>query len=205
MNAPNSPEPKSSSLRVLIVEDDTLVSVGLKSQLEAIGHSVVGRAADAAEARTLFATLPADLVLLDIRLKEADGLELAREFRQLRHVPMIIVSAYGEPQLIARATEAGVFGYLIKPVSPQSLQAQIEVAVGRFHESEKLRQENEALTTTLETRKLVERAKGIFMKRLHLDEQEAHRRLQQESQKRRVPLAELAKKIIESEELLGGS
>jgi response regulator NasT len=198
------PDRQGRPLRVLIVEDETIVSVGLKAQLESLGHVPVGRAADAAEARTLFTETQPDLVLLDIRLKETDGVELAREFMQIRHVPMIIVSAYGEPDLIARATDAGVFGYLIKPVSSQSLQAQIEVAVHRFREAEKLRQDNQSLTATLETRKLVERAKGVFMKRLHLDEQEAHRRLQQESQKRRIPLVDLAKKILESEELLGG-
>ncbi len=117
---------------------------------------------------------------------------------------MIILSAYSDRELVARAGAAGVFGYLIKPVSAESLQAQVEVAVRRFAEHEQLLRENQELAQTLETRKLVERAKGIFMRRLGLEEPEAHRRLQQESQKRRISLADLAKKIIESEELLGG-
>ena len=98
-----------------------------------------------------------------------------------------------------------MFGYLIKPVSVDGLKAQIEVAVRRFQEQEKVRQEKDELAQTLETRKLVERAKGVFMRRLNLDEAEAHKRLQQESQKRRMSIGDLAKKIIESEELLGGT
>jgi response regulator NasT len=117
---------------------------------------------------------------------------------------MIIISAYSDKELIERAGAAGVFGYLIKPANAEALQAQMEVAVRRFEEQERLAAEKRELEETLQSRKLVERAKGIFMKRLGLDEPEAHRRLQQESQKRRIGIAELAKRVIESEEMLGG-
>jgi len=189
------------SLRVLIVEDETLVGMGLKSQLEQLGHRPSGQAANGDEARLMFRERNPDLVLMDIKLGKTDGLELARELLAERRLPMIIVSAYSDSELVLRASNAGVYGYLIKPVSTEALRAQIEVALGRFEEAQKLRTEILAMAQTMETRKLVERAKGIFMKRLHLDEQEAHRRLQKESQKRRIGLAELAKKIIESEEL----
>jgi response regulator NasT len=141
---------------------------------------------------------------MDIRLDGADGIDLAAELLKERRCPMVILSAYSEQQLIQRAGAAGVFGYLIKPVAIESLAAQIEVALRRFEEQEQVRQQKDDLAATLETRKLVERAKGIFMRRLNLDEPEAHKRLQHESQKRRMSLGELAKKIIESEELLGG-
>jgi response regulator NasT len=190
-------------LRVLIVEDDTLVGMGLQSQLQTLGHTVVGRAGNAAEAQALFKQHGPDLVLMDIRLDSTDGIALATQLMQERRTAMIIVSAYSDPQLIARASEAGVFGYLIKPVSSESLAAQIEVAVRRFEEHEKLRIEKDTLAENLETRKLVERAKGILMKRLGLSEDVAHRRLQQESQKRRIRIAEMARKVIESEEVLG--
>lgn len=194
----------SSALRVLIVEDDTLVGMGLESQVQRLGHQLVGRAARSSEARDLFQRHQPDLVLMDIKLCEGDGLELAEELLAQRRVPMIIVSAYSDPQLIRRAGDVGVFGYLVKPVTQESLAAQIEVAVRRFEESRQLLAEKEALSRTLELRKLTERAKGILMKRLNLSEAEAHRRLQHESQKRRMSLVDLAKKIIESEELLGG-
>jgi len=190
--------------KVLIVEDNTLVGMGLRSQLERLGYVVVGQAATAREAEELYRDHQPDLVLMDIRLDGDDGIELAGQLLKVRRCPMIIVSAYSDAELIARASAAGVFGYLIKPVSAESLQAQIAVASQRFAEHLQLLHEKEQLTQTLETRKLVERAKGVFMKRLNLDEPEAHRRLQVESQKRRISLAELAKKIIESEELLGG-
>jgi two-component system, response regulator PdtaR len=192
------------SFKILIVEDETLVGMGLQDQLTRMGHQVVGQAASAAEALDLFRRQQPDVVLIDIRLNGGDGIELAKECLNVRRVPMIVISAYSDPELIRRAGEAGVFGYLVKPVEQGQLAAQLEVAVRRFRENEQLRLEKEQLATSLETRKLVERAKGIFMRRLHLDEPEAHKRLQQESQKRRISLADLAKKIIESEELLGG-
>jgi response regulator NasT len=188
----------------MIVEDETLVAMGLQDQLARLGHEVIAQAGSAAEALEQFTERQPDLVLLDVRLNGGDGIELAGACLKVRRAPMIVISAYSDAELIRRAGEAGVFGYLIKPVEQGQLAAQVEVAVQRFREGEQLRAEKEQLITSLETRKLVERAKGIFMRRLQLDEPEAHKRLQQESQKRRVSLAELAKKIIESEELLGG-
>lgn len=190
--------------RVLIVEDDTLVGMGLRAQLEKLGHVVVGQAANSAEAQALYREQQPDLVLLDIRLDDIDGITLAGQLLAQRRRPMIILSAYGDRELVERASATGVFGYLIKPVTPEGLQAQMEVATRRFQQQEQLIEEKEALARTLETRKLVERAKGIFMKRMSLDEAEAHRRLQLESQKRRIGIADLARKVIESEELLGG-
>jgi two-component system, response regulator PdtaR len=189
--------------RALIVEDETLVGMGLRAQLEKLGYEVVGQAADAAEARQLYRQRRPDVVLMDIRLKGADGIALAAELLADRPCPMVVLSAYGDKELVDRACAAGVFGYLLKPATIESLQAQIEVAVQRFGQQQSLLKEKEALAQTLETRKLVERAKGIFMKRMSLDEAEAHRRLQQESQKRRLSIADLARRVIESEELLG--
>jgi two-component system, response regulator PdtaR len=191
-------------LRILIVEDESLVGMGLQDQLTRLGHSVVGQAKSAADALDQFRKLEPDLMLVDVRLDGGDGIDLARQCLQIRRVPIVVISAFSDTELLRRAGEAGVFGYLIKPVEQGQLAAQLEMSVQRFREAEQLRLEKEQLITSLETRKLVERAKGIFMRRLNLNEPEAHKRLQQESQKRRVSLAELAKKIIESEELLGG-
>jgi len=207
---PDSPAGASASaaagkkLRVMIVEDETLVGMGLRKDLERLGHSVVAHASNPEDARREYADEKPDLVFMDIRLDGADGIELAAELLKVRRCPMIILSAYSEQKLIERAGAAGVFGYLIKPASVEGLQAQIEVAFRRFQEQEGIRSEKDELALALETRKLVEKAKGIFMKRFGLEEPEAHKRLQQESQKRRIPIGELAKKIIESEELLGG-
>lgn len=191
-------------LKILIVEDEALVGIGLRDQLSRLGHEVIAQAASAAEGLQMFRDLAPDVLLLDVHLDGGDGIELARQCQKIRRVPMVVISAYTDPELIRRAAEAGVFGYLMKPVEQGQLAAQLEVAVQRFREGEQVRLEKEQLATTLETRKLVERAKGIFMRRLRLEEGEAHKRLQQESQKRRISLAELSRKIIESEELLGG-
>ena len=191
-------------MKILIVEDETLVGMGLQNQLVGLGHEVVGQAASEVEAQELFIKLEPDVVLTDIRLNGGDGITLARDLLRIRRLPMLVISAYSDPELVRRAGEAGVFGYLVKPVEQGQLAAQLEIAVRRFREHEQLRLEKEQLTQNLETRKLVERAKGILMRRLHMDEPDAHKRLQQESQKRRISLSDLAKKIIESEELLGG-
>jgi response regulator NasT len=116
----------------------------------------------------------------------------------------VIVSAYSDAELIARAVAAGVFGYLIKPVSKDALAAQVRVAIQRWQEHEQLVKDKQELAQTLETRKLVDRAKGILMKRLNLDEPAAHRWLQVESQKHRISMGNIASKLIESEKLLGG-
>jgi len=203
-NTPASPS--TPSRRVLIVEDETLVGLALRNNLERLGHVVVAQADDAQNAIELFRKHTPELVLVDIRLGSGgvDGIELASKLMAERRCPMIILSAYSDPELHARASAAGVFGYLVKPASPESLGAQIEVAFARFTELQDLADENTDLRQTLETRKLVERAKGILMKRLNLSEPEAHKRLQTESQKRRIGLAEISKTLIDSEDLLGG-
>lgn len=192
--------------RVLIVEDDTLVGMGIKAHLERLGHVVVGQAGTTDEAVAQFQANKPDLCLVDIRLDAGgDGIELAARLMKDRRCPMVIISAYSDMELIRRATDAGVFGYLVKPVSGESLAAQIEVSVRRFDEHEHLVAENAQLAENLATRKLVERAKAILMKRLNLSEPDAHKRLQQESQRRRIGMPEVAKKIIESDDLLGGN
>ena len=160
--------------------------MGLKSQLEKMGHIVVAQAADADQAEAFFREKQPDLVLTDIRLNSSDGLALAQRLLKIRPCPILVVSAYGDKELIGRATSVGVFGYLIKPVSDEALAAQIEVAVARCREHSVLVAEKQALTQSLEHRKLIDRAKGILMQRANLTEAEAHKRLQQESQKRRI-------------------
>lgn len=196
-------EAASTPRRALIVDDEAMVGMGLKTQLERFGHAVVGQAPTAEKAVELFDSCSPDLVLLDIRLSgEGDGIDLARTLLAKRRCPMIIVSAYSDPELIARAGQAGVYGYLIKPVTGEALAAQIEIAVRRFNDAEALRREKLELTQAMIDRKIVERAKGIYMKRLRLDEPSAHRRLQLEAQRRRITVVQFAQKIIESEELL---
>ncbi len=194
----------TEACRCLIVEDETLVALGLQAALGELGHSVIGQARDAAEAEIIFRARLPDLVLTDIRLGGMDGLDLASLLLKIRACPVIVVSAFSDKDLIERAGQAGVFGYLIKPVTSRALAAQIEIALARFREHFVLVAEKEALVANLENRKLVERAKGVLMKRSGLSEPDAHKKLQQESQKRRISVVDLARKIIESEEIIGG-
>jgi response regulator NasT len=184
---------------VLIVEDDTLVGMGLSAMLQRLGHEVVGQASTAAEARQMFHDRAPDLVLMDIRLDDADGIELTGQLLSERRCPIVIISAYSEPELIARAASIGVFGYILKPVTHEALKAQVAVAVRRFEELEQAKRDKQELALLLETRKLVERAKGILMKKLALDEETAHRRLQLEAQKRRITIGDAARRVIDTE------
>jgi response regulator NasT len=143
-------------------------------------------------------------VLVDIRLQDdKDGIDLAAEMLAKRRSAMIVVSAFSDPKLVERAASAGVFGYLIKPVSPETLAAQVEVAFHRYLDADRLQTENQSLAQALENRKVIEKAKGIFMKRFNLDEHDAHYRLQKESQKRRITMPEMAKIVIDSAAIMG--
>ena len=195
----NVKTPARGTRQVLIVEDDTLIGMGLASMLEGLGHHVVGQAATSAEAIDMFRDRAPDLVLMDIRLDDTDGIELTKMLLAERRCPVVIISAYSEPELISRAAAAGVFGYIVKPVTPGALKAQLAVAVRRFEELEQARRDKEELTQTLETRKLVERAKGILMRTFSLAEDTAHRRLQLEAQKRRISIGEAARRVIDSD------
>ena len=197
--------PTGPSYRTLIIENDSLVVFGLKGYLTQLGHIVVAQPATASEAETVFREEKIDLVFIDIRLDDCDGIELAGRLLKVRRCPIIVVSAYSEKELIDREAAVGVFGYIIKPVRLPALEAQIAIAINRFREQQQLQAEKDSLTQTLETRKLVEKAKGILMKRQNLSEADAHKKLQQESQTRRLSLSEIAQKIIEVESIMGGT
>jgi two-component system, response regulator PdtaR len=185
-----------STLRIMVVEDEGLVATGLRAQLKAIGHQVVGLARDGEEAVAMAAELAPDLILMDIRLPHLDGLEAARRILQQRRVPVIFISAYSEANLAQAASAIGGFGYLLKPVDRQDLLPAITVALGRFREAEALRQGVQDLEQALELRKRVEQAKGILMKRLQIAESTAMYRLRQRSRQTRKPLGEVVAEVI---------
>src|SRR5262245_18543462 len=138
-SSPRSSVSGTTARRVLIAEDETIVGMGLRAQVEKLGHAVAGQAADPTQAVTMFEQFSPDLVLMDIRLSESDGIELSGRLLARRRCPIVIISAYSDDALHTLAAAAGVFGYLIKPVSEKSLAAQIAVAVRRFSEAESLR------------------------------------------------------------------
>lgn len=189
-------------LRVLVVEDEGLVAAGLRGQLEDIGHQVVGLAKDGDEAVRLASKLQPDLIIMDIRIPGIDGIEAARAILDQEAVPIVFLTAYPDDDFVRRAGEAGAMAYLLKPVNQRALGSTIEVALARFKELDALRREVVDLKEALETRKLVEQAKGILMKRLQLSEAEAFRRLQQKSRSKRTSLKMVASMVLKADELL---
>jgi AmiR/NasT family two-component response regulator len=190
------------ALRVLIADDESLRVMSLKGQLEALGHKVIAEASTGKEAVHLAEELRPDLAILDIKMPEMDGIEAAQKISAERAIPIILLTAYSERELAERAAIANVSAYLMKPISEQDLLPAIALAMSRFKEFQSLHQEVDDLRDALETRKLVERAKGILMRRLNLTEEEAFRRMQRRSQNENKRLGEIAQAIITADGML---
>lgn len=183
-------------LRVLIAEDEALISLTLKTMLEKLGCQVVGEAGDGQEAVTLAGATKPDLVLMDIRMPGMDGLEAARLIGEKLGIPVVFLTAYSDQEYIERAKAASVMAYLVKPVKESDLAPAIELALAQHQKMKAMEQQIETLQQALENRKFVERAKGILMDRLHITEEEAMRRLQKEARDQNRKLVEVAKAII---------
>jgi AmiR/NasT family two-component response regulator len=183
-------------LRIVIADDESIRVMSLRSQLEALGHQVVGEAATGREVVEIACQVKPDLAILDIKMPEMDGIEAAKAITAEQPIPIILLTAYGEEELVERAAEVGVLAYLMKPVSEEDLLPTIALALARFREFQALHREVESLKEALETRKLVERAKGILMRRLNLSEEKAFRHMQRRSQNENIKLGEIAWAII---------
>lgn len=187
-------------LRIVIADDEGVIRLGLRAILEEQGYQVVGEAADGRRALDLTAKLHPDLIFLDIKMPGVDGLQAARALLQDRAVPVIVLTAYADREFVERAREAGVLAYLVKPVREGDLRPAIEMAMGRFREIQMLRGEIGDLEETLRTRKLVERAKGILMRRDGVDEAQAFARLQKQARDARKTMKEIAETILAGDE-----
>jgi len=189
-------------LRVLIADDESIRLMSLRAQLIALGHEVVAEASTGEEAVTLAAGSQPELAILDIKMPRMDGIEAAQRITQARPIPIILLTAYSESQLVERAAQANISAYLMKPVSEEDLLPAITLALIRFREFQALRQEVTDLREALEARKIIERAKGILMRRLSLTEDEAFRRLQRQSQESNRKLAQVAEAIVVADQML---
>jgi two-component system, response regulator PdtaR len=183
-------------LRILVAEDETIIRLDLKGMLEAAGFDVCAEARDGEEAVRLARETEPDVVLLDVKMPRLDGIEAARQILDDRPLPIVMVTAYGEQELVSRAVEAGVFGYLVKPFRESDLLPAIETARARHAELVALREEAESLAEALAARKAIERAKGILMDREGLTEQEAFERLRKASQISGRPLKVVAEALV---------
>lgn len=192
-----------STVRILIAEDNELVSLTLEEQLKGLGYQVIGIAHSGTEAVLLASRLQPDLVIMDFRMPEMDGAEAARRINEEHPTPIIMLTAYTNDETVHKAEEAGIISYLVKPVNENELPPAINIALARFKDMLTLNNKISELEESLENRKLVERAKGILMQRLHLNEREAYERLRQRARERRTKMKDIAHAIIEAEELLG--
>src|SRR5262245_43579558 len=183
-------------MRVLVAEDETIIRLDLRGMLEAAGLEVCAEARDGEEAVRLARETEPDVVLLDVKMPRLDGIEAARQILDERPLPIVMVTAYGEQELVSRAVEAGVFGYLVKPFRESDLLPAIETARARHAELLALREEADSLAEALAARKAIERAKGILMEREGLSEQEAFARLRKASQISGRPLRVVAEALV---------
>jgi len=186
----------STGLRIVIADDEAVIRLGLRAMLEDQGYRVVGEAADGKRALDLVAKLEPDLVFLDIKMPGIDGLQAARRLLAGRGVPVIILTAYADRAFVEQAREAGALAYLVKPVRESDLGPAVEMAMGRFREIQELRREIGSLEEAVETRKLIERAKGVLMRREGLDEAAAFTRLQRQARDARKSMKEIAQSVL---------
>ena len=183
-------------MRILIADDESLIRMGLRKMLEEAGHQVVAAAPDGRTAVRMARDLDPELAILDIKMPGYDGLEAARRIVAECPVPVILLTAYGQRELIEQATRAPVMAYLVKPVKEAELLATIEIAATRFAERLKMAEQTADLRETLEDRKVIERAKGLLMARDGLSEDDAHRQIQSQARRDRRAMRDVAEEIL---------
>ena len=185
-----------SDTRILVAEDETISRMDLREMLENLGYAVVGEAADGVAAVNLARALKPDLVLMDIKMPGLDGISAAETLAQEQLTPVLLLTAYSDKEFVDRAVDAGVMGYLVKPFQEAQLKPAIEVALERWREKRQIEHDLAQTQETLETRKLVERAKGVLMDSQNLKEAEAFRRIQRLSMNSRKSMREVAEAIL---------
>jgi two-component system, response regulator PdtaR len=182
--------------RVIIADDESIIRMDLREMLTNLGYLVVGEVGDGQSAVNLSRELRPDIVIMDIKMPDMDGIEAASILTRERIAPVLLLTAFSQKELVDRATEAGVAGYIVKPFRESDLGPAIEVALARFTEFRTLEQEVGNLQEALETRKVVDRAKGILMDSQGLKEAEAFRKIQKMSMNTRRPMKDVAEAII---------
>ena len=184
------------TLRILVAEDETIIRLDLRGVLERAGYEVVAEARDGEEAVALAREHAPDLALLDVKMPRLDGIEAARRILEERPIPIVMLTAFGQRELVERAAEAGVYGYLVKPFREQDIVPAIELARARHEELAVVRSDADSLAQALADRKVIERAKGLLMEREKLGEAEAFARLRKASQVTGRPLRVIADAVI---------
>ena len=183
-------------LKVVVAEDEGLIRMDVVASLEEAGLVVVGQAADGEEAIALATEHEPDLVVMDVKMPRLDGISAAQKIAELK-IPVVLLTAFSDSELVARAAEAGAMAYVTKPFKPNDLLPAIQIALSRHEELVSLESEIADLNDRLETRKLMDRAKGLLQSKMKLSEPDAFRWIQKASMDRRLTMAQVAKAVID--------
>ena len=189
-------------LRILVAEDEALTRTILRARLEKLGHQVVAEAENGVQAVDAARTHKPDAIIMDIRMPEMDGIEAARQIVGERPTAILFLTAFSEDTLVEQASDAGALAYLMKPFRKEDLAPALEVAVRRFRQLQGQQDKIAQLEDTLETRKLIERAKGILMDRHHMTEDEAFKRIHFQARNQNKKMREIAQSIITASDLI---
>jgi AmiR/NasT family two-component response regulator len=184
--------------RVLIAEDEALIRLDLAEMLREEGYDIVGEAGDGREAVELAEQLRPDLVIMDVKMPRRDGIDAASEIASKRIAPIVVLTAFSQRDLVERARDAGAMAYLVKPFTISDLIPAIELALSRFSEISALEREVATLSDRLETRKLVERAKGVLQAKQGMTEPEAFKWIQRAAMDRRTTMKRVAEVVLET-------
>ena len=203
MDAPTNEPGDRPRRRVLIAEDEALIRLDLAEMLREEGYQVVGEAGDGQEAVDLAESLTPDLVIMDVKMPRRDGIDAAAEIAAKRIAPVVVLTAFSQRDLVEKARDAGAMAYLVKPFSISDLVPAIEVAVSRFEEITQLEREVATLGERLETRKLIERAKGLLQAKHGMTEPEAFSWMQRAAMDRRTTMKRVAEVVLENLEAAG--
>lgn len=185
-------------LRIIVADNESIIRMDLRELLEEAGHTVVGEASDGRKAVELARRHKPDLVIMDIKMPEMDGITAAKIISQEKIAPVLLLTAFSQKEIVEKAKDSGVLAYLVKPVKEANLFPALEIAISRFQEFAELERELEDVKNSLETRRILDRAKGILMDAYNLSEGEAYRRIQQYSMSKRKSIRDVAEAIIEA-------
>jgi response regulator NasT len=191
-----------TALKVLLAEDEPAVAASIEQQIRALGHEVIAEATTGSEAVRLAAQKRPDVIVMDIKMPDCDGIEAARQIAEQSPLPIVFLTGHFEEEFLAGAAASGGLAYLLKPATSEQLQAALTLAYTRFAEMRDLKQQVVRLEKALEVRKLVSQAKGLLMARHGLSEEEAHRRMQKEASRSNQKLVDLARAVLATEPLL---
>ena len=186
--------PSTSAHRILVAEDETLIRMDLVEMLREAGYDVVGAASDGSEAVSLAESLKPDLAILDVKMPILDGISAAEKIISIS--PVLMLTAFSQKDLVERARDAGAMAYVVKPFTINDLLPAIEISISRHKQMKSLEAEVSDLHDRLETRKVIDRAKGILMKALNLSEPEAFSWIQRAAMDRRITMKEVSEAVI---------